>query len=76
MHGFPTNEERQQEKWATERLAAQVRRDKQASAIVCRLAADQNIDPELANALARQFGKSLEKRFIDHDPSAFGELPL
>lgn len=47
---------------------------KQAHAIVCRLAADPNLDPAMANALARAAGRGLSKRFDESAPSAFGAL--
>lgn len=62
---------RQQDAAAQRRFDADERAAKEAHAIVCRLAADPNIDPAMANALARAAGRGLSRRFEEAVPSAF-----
>ena len=71
---FTAHEMRQQDAAAEQRLAASMRAEKAAHAIVCRLAADPNLDPAMANVLARQSGKSLKRRFTGESITGFGEL--
>lgn len=66
---------RQEDAAAQRRFDADERAAKEAHAIVCRLAADPNLDPAMANALARAAGRGLSRRFEEAAvPSAFGEI--
>lgn len=75
MNSFDTDEQRQLDAVALKRVQDDLRADKEAHAIVCRLAADPNLDPLLANVLARQAGKAKSTRFDSGAVhSAFGLL--